>query len=127
MSMSTSNVIIAQRTNTKAIIALSSLIHALYELESYVVARLVTKDDKPPLQVLLAPSIEPNYECLLDVQLPFAEDIRAHKFAPLDRVVTVSGKILKEHRYLPNPDLYDAMSAYVDSMDLSAFGKDDEG
>ena len=127
MSMSAANVIIAQRTNTKAAIALSSLIHALYELESYVVARLVTKDDKPPLQVLLAPSIEPHYECLLEVQLPFAEDIRAHKFAPLDRVVTISGKVLREHRHLPTPELYDAMSAYVDSMDLSTFGKDDEG
>ena len=125
--MSVSNVIIAQRTNTKAIIALSSLNHALYELESYVVARLVTKDDRPPLQVLLAPSVEANYECLLEVQLPFAEDVRPHKFAPLDRIVTISGKVLKEHRNLPNPDLYDAMSAYVDDMDLSTFGKDEEG
>ena len=125
--MSVSNVIIAQRTNTKAALALSSLIHALYELDSYVVARLVTKDDRPPLQVLLAPSLETEHECLLEVQLPFAEDVRPHKFAPLDRVVTVSGKVLKEHRTLPNPDLYDAMSAYVDSMDLSTFGKDDDG
>ena len=127
MHMSVSNVIIAQKTNPKAILALSSLIHALFELESYAVARLVPKDNKDPLLILLAPSIEADYECLLDVQLPFAEDVRPYKFPPLDRVVTVSGKIITEHRNLPTNDLKSAMSDYVDKMDLSTFGKDDDG
>ncbi|MCJ1432282.1 ATP-dependent DNA helicase II subunit 2 [Xylographa pallens] len=127
MSMSTSNVIIAQKTNSKAIIALSSLIHALFELESFAIARLVPKANKSPVLVLLAPSIEVDYECLLDVQIPFAEDVRSYKFAPLDRIVTVSGKVLKEHRNLPNEALCSAMSDYVDSLDLSSFGKDDDG
>lgn len=127
MEMSVSCVIIAQKTNSKAIIALSSLIHALFELESYAVARLVTKPDKEPVIVLLAPSIEVEYECLLDVQLPFAEDLRSYKFPPLDKVITVSGKVIKEHRHLPSDALMTAMSDYVDRMDLSTFGKDDEG
>lgn len=127
MNMSVSNVIIAQKTNTKAIMALSSLIHALFELDSYGIARLVPKPDKDPVLVLLAPSIEEDYECLLDVQLPFAEDVRSYKFPPLDRVVTVSGKVVKEHRNLPSDALSSAMSDYVDRMDLSAYGKDDEG
>ena len=127
MSMSVSCVVIAQKTNSKAIVALSSLIHALFELESYAVARLVTKTDKEPVIVLLAPSIEVDYECLLDVQLPFAEDIRSYKFPPLDRVVTVSGKEIKEHRNLPSDALSKVMSDYVDRMDLSTFGRDDEG
>lgn len=125
--MSVSCVIIAQKTNSKAIMALSSLIHALFELESYAVARLVTKADREPLITLLAPSIEADYECLLDVQLPFAEDVRSHKFPPLDRVITVSGKEIRGHRNLPNDALRAAMSDYVDRMDLSHFGKDDEG
>ena len=127
MHMSVSCVIIAQKTNSKAIMALSSFIHALFELQSYAVARLVVKQEKDPLIILLAPSIEPDYECLLDVQLPFAEDLRSYKFPPLDRVVTVSGKVITEHRNIPNDDLKSAMSDYVDRMDLSAFGKDDEG
>ncbi len=127
MSMSVSSLIIGQKLNTKAIMALSSLIHALYELESYVVARLVPKDDKGPVLALLAPSIEAEYECLLDVQLPFAEDVRSYRFAPLDRVVTVSGKVITAHRNLPTDALSSAMSEYVDSMDLSTFGKDDHG
>lgn len=127
MSMSVSSVVIGQKTNTKAIMALSSLIHALFELESYVVARLVPKADKNPLMVLLAPSIEADYECLLDVQLPFAEDLRSYRFPPLDRVITVSGKVIKEHRNLPTDALSSAMSDYVDRMDLSTLGVDDEG
>ncbi|KAL8689848.1 MAG: hypothetical protein Q9218_004568 [Villophora microphyllina] len=127
MSMSVSCIVIAQRTNTKAIMALSSLIHALFELESYAVARLVPKTDKAPLVLLLAPSIEVDYECLLDVQIPFTEDVRSYRFPPLDRVVTVSGKVITEHRNLPNEALAKAMSDYVDKMDLSALGRDDDG
>ncbi|KAL1585057.1 hypothetical protein WHR41_06185 [Cladosporium halotolerans] len=125
--MSRTNVIIAERTNDKAYMALSSFIHALYELESYAVARLVTKDNKEPRILLLQPAIEPEFECLYDVELPFAEDVRSYKFPPLDKVVTVSGKELTVHRTLPSDELQDAMSEYVDSMDLSTFGKDDEG
>ena len=125
--MSVSCAIIAQKTNSKAIMALSSLIHALFELESYAVARLVTKADKEPLITLLAPSIEVDYECLLDIQLPYAEDVRSYKFPPLDRVITVSGKVIREHRNLPSDTLRMAMSDFVDRMDLSDLGKDDEG
>lgn len=123
--MSNTNVIIPQRANDKASLALSSFIHALFELETYAVARLVTKEAKPPMIVLLAPSIEPDYECLIELQLPFAEDVRSYRFPPLDKVVTVSGKIVTEHRNLPNDDLKDAMSQYVDSMELDL--KDDDG
>ncbi|KAL3442518.1 SPOC like C-terminal domain-containing protein [Aspergillus insuetus] len=125
MHMSTTNIIIAQRPNDKASLALSSFIHALFELESYAVARLVVKENKPPLLVLLAPSIEPEYECLLEVQLPFAEDIRTYRFPPLDKVITVSGKVVTEHRNLPNDDLQAAMDNYVDSMEL--MDKDEDG
>ncbi|KAL4808894.1 SPOC like C-terminal domain-containing protein [Aspergillus unguis] len=118
MHLSNTNIIIAQRPNDKAALALSSFIHALFELESYAVARLVTKENKPPILVLLAPSIEPEYECLLEVQLPFAEDVRTYRFPPLDKVITVSGKVVTQHRNLPSDDLQDAMDKYVDSMEL---------
>ena len=127
MHMSVSCVTIPQKTNNKAIMGFSSLVHALFELESYAVARLVAKAERDPLLVLLAPSIESDYECLLDVQLPFAEDLRSYRFPPLDRVVTVSGKVITQHRNVPNEALNSAMSDYVDRMDLSTFGKDDEG
>ncbi|KAJ5582505.1 hypothetical protein N7535_001125 [Penicillium sp. DV-2018c] len=118
LHMSNTNVIIPQRGNDNAALALSSLIHSLYELESYAVARLVTKENKPPMSVLLAPSIEADYECLIEVQLPFAEDVRSYRFPPLDKIITVSGKVVTEHRNLPSATLKDAMSDYVDSMEL---------
>ncbi|RHZ68144.1 ATP-dependent DNA helicase 2 subunit KU80 [Aspergillus thermomutatus] len=124
MHMSTTNIIIGQRGNDKATLALSSFIHALFELECYAVARLVVKENKPPVMVLLAPSIEPDYECLHEVQLPFAEDVRTYRFPPLDKVITVSGKVVTEHRNLPNKDLLDAMSEYVDSMELVDIDED---
>ncbi|OJJ03536.1 hypothetical protein ASPVEDRAFT_737011 [Aspergillus versicolor CBS 583.65] len=125
MHLSNTNIIISQRANDKASLALSSFIHALFELESYAVARLVAKENKSPILVLLAPSIEPEYECLLEVQLPFAEDVRTYRFPPLDKVITVSGKVITQHRNLPNDDLLDAMDKYVDSMEL--MDKDEDG
>lgn len=125
--MSVSCIIIAQKANDKAQMALSSLIHALYELDSYAVARIVRKAGNEPLIILMAPSIEPDYECLLDVQLPFAEDMRSYSFPPLDKLITVSGKTLKEHRNLPNEGLNQAMDEFVDKMDLSTFGTDADG
>ncbi|OQN97542.1 hypothetical protein B0A48_16696 [Cryoendolithus antarcticus] len=127
MDMSRTNMIMAERTNEKAYMALSSLIHALYELESYAVARFVAKENKEPRVLLLMPSIEPDFECLYDVELPFAEDVRSYRFPSLDKVITVGGKVLTLHRNLPSNDLKDAMSDLVDSMDLSEFGKDDNG
>lgn len=55
----------------KAVMALSSLIHALYELDNYALARLVPKKDKPPMMVVMAPLIEPDFEALIDVQVRF--------------------------------------------------------
>ncbi|KAG9929519.1 SPOC domain-like protein, partial [Aureobasidium melanogenum] len=127
LDMSKTHVIIAQRTNEKAIMALSSFIRALYELDTYAVVRLVPKDGKSPTMVLLAPSVDADAECLFEVELPFAEDLRSYRFPALDKIVTVSGKELKQHRFLPNDDLMDAMSEYVDAMDLSTFGADEEG
>ncbi|KAM0273442.1 hypothetical protein ACHAPA_001595 [Fusarium lateritium] len=120
-------VTVARKFDAKSALALSSLVWALSELESYAIARIVTKDGKDPLLVLLAPGMEPDMECLYDIPLPFAEDIRSYQFPPLDRVITVTGQTLTKHRLLPTDELSDAMSDYVDAMDLSTYGMDDNG
>jgi len=66
--MSTTCVVVPQKGNRKAAMALSSLVRALYELDNYILARLVTKKDKPPVMVVMAPLIEPEFEALIDVQ-----------------------------------------------------------
>ena len=125
--MGEAHVIVARKFDEPSELALSALIHALYELESYAVARFVVKDGKDPVLLLLMPNIEPDFECLYDVPLPFAEDIRSYQFPPLDKVITISGNTLTKHRLLPEDKLNQAMSDYVDSMDLSTFGTDDDG
>lgn len=70
-SMSNTNVIVGNKYNPKAVMALSSLIHALFELESYALARLVKKKDSQPLMVIMAPSIDADFECLIDVEVHF--------------------------------------------------------
>ena len=60
-------------------------------------------------------------------KLPFIEDVRQYRFPPLDIVKTSTGKVLDKHRNLPTKEMYDAMSDYVDKMDLSTLGRDDEG
>ncbi|USW48217.1 Putative ku70/Ku80 beta-barrel domain, SPOC-like domain superfamily, Ku domain superfamily protein [Septoria linicola] len=127
LDLSRANMVISKKADEKASMALSSFIHALYELDSYAVARFVAKENKEPKLLLLAPNIEPDFECLYDVELPFAEDVRNYKFSPLDRVLTVSGKSLKVHRNLPTDNLMQAMSDYVDKMDLSEFETNDDG
>jgi ATP-dependent DNA helicase 2 subunit 2 len=125
--MGEAHVIIARKMDQKSQLALSSLIHALHELDTYAVARIVTKDMKEPQLVVLIPNIEHDFECLYDVPLPFAEDVRNFQFPPLDRVITTSGATLTKHRNLPNDALNQAMSDYVDAMDISEYGKGDDG
>ncbi|KAF1842883.1 SPOC domain-like protein [Cucurbitaria berberidis CBS 394.84] len=127
LPLSRSNFIVPQRANQQAQLALSSFIHALYEAECYAVARIVMKENKPPVLLLLVPRIELEWEALVDVELPFEEDLRRYKFPPLDRKLTISGKTITEHKDLPTKDLLNAMSDYVDAMDLSTFGRDDDG
>ena len=125
--MTRTNYIVAARADPRYSMALSSLIHGLIETNSFAIARLIKKQNADPLMLLIAPFAEPGFECLIDSELPFVEDMRYYRFPPLDRIITVSGKQIFEHRNLPSKDLKKAMSKYVDSMDLSDFGRDESG
>lgn len=105
---------------------MSSFVHALAELDTYAVARFVKKDGAEPQILLLAPLLEPDLEALIDIPLPFAEDVRSYRFPPLDKIILTSGEAKSKHRFLPEDDLKEAMSDFVDSMDLSDLGRDDE-
>ncbi|KAI5804563.1 putative Ku family DNA helicase [Geopyxis carbonaria] len=124
--MSPTNIIVGQKGNDAAQMALSSLIHALYELDSYALFRFVKRNNDPPVMLIVAPSIEGDYECLIDVQVPFVEDVRHYTFPPLGVVKTVRGKTLDKHRNIPTDDMHKYMSDYVDSMDLDRLIINDE-
>jgi ATP-dependent DNA helicase 2 subunit 2 len=123
--MGEASVTYARKSDVKSQMGLSSLIQGMHKAKAYAVARLVAKDGKEPLLVVLAPDIENS--CLYDIPLPFAEDIRSYRFPPLDRVITMSGAALTEHSFLPGKELDQAMSDFVDAMDLSAFAQDEDG
>lgn len=128
LTLGETSVTVARPYDEESRLALSALIRALYESETYAIARLVSKDNKDPVILLMRPSIDLDFECLYDAPLPFAEDVRSYRFPPLDKVVTITGKVLTEHpRLLPDDKLNQAMSDYVDAMDISEFGHDDEG
>ncbi|KAF2712894.1 SPOC domain-like protein [Pleomassaria siparia CBS 279.74] len=126
LAMSKTNYIMAQKGNDKAQLALSAFAHALYETDCFAIARLVAKDNKAPLVVLLVPRLEGDRETLIEVELPFEEDMRRYKFPPLDKKLTITGKIITEHKDLPRSDLMTAMSEYVDAMDLSELDNGEE-
>lgn len=118
MIIDSASMLVPPRNNDKAALALSSFVHALYELGSVAVGRLVKKDGAEPILALLSPHIDPDFECLIENVLPFAEDMRKYRFPPLDKVLTVSGKALTTHLRLPSEKLLGAMSDFVDSMSL---------
>ncbi len=99
----------------------------MVDTETCAVARFVAKDMKDPQLLLLIPTVTDGLVCLYDVPLPFAEDVRTYPFPPLDKVITATGAVLTTHRLLPGADLNQAMNDYVDAMDLSMFGTDDDG
>ena len=118
MLLNITNMLVAQKLNDKAAYALSSLIHALFEVGSVAVARVVKKNMSEPQVTLLSPLITEDIECLIENDLPFAEDLRTYRFPPLDKIVTVSGKTITSHRNLPSKDLMSSMSDYIDNMSL---------
>lgn len=118
MVLDNTNILVARKLDSKAAFALSSLVHALFELGSCAIARFVKKDMSEPQLTLLSPLVTGEIECLIENDLPFAEDIRQYRFPPLDKIVTVSGKTLTSHRNLPNDELLSAMDQFVDNLSL---------
>lgn len=115
LSMGTTVLICPQKANDRASLALSSVVHALYETAHLALARYVRKANTPATMVLLGPYLETDAETLIMAQLPFADDVRQFKFAPLDRIRTARGMIRDSHRFLPTKALDSAMAAFVDS------------
>ncbi|CAK7202641.1 ATP-dependent DNA helicase yku80 [Sporothrix eucalyptigena] len=127
LNMGESCIIMPRRFSEADELAFSALVQAMVDTETCAVARLVAKDMKDPVMLLLLPTVTSEHVCLYDVPLPFAEDVRSYPFPPLDKVITASGTVLTKHRLLPADDLNQAMSDYVDAMDISVFGADEDG
>ena len=75
--MGESHITVPAVHNDKAKMAISSLVRALHETESYAVARLVTKNDKDPQIVLMAPLIEPELDAVEEANIFEADESNA--------------------------------------------------
>ncbi|KAK9459428.1 SPOC like C-terminal domain-containing protein [Lipomyces oligophaga] len=121
--MSETAYIVASSKSEEAQIALSSFIRAMREQGLAAIARYVSKVDNPPVMVLLFPDpeiLDTERDILLEVEVPFAEDVRSYKFPSLSLIKTTHGKILTQHHHLPTTDMVANMRAFVNAMDISS-------
>ncbi|PVF93424.1 SPOC domain-like protein [Serendipita vermifera] len=108
-------------------IAFSSIVQALAQEDLCAVIRMVTGNNYAPKLGVAVPRVMDKTDCLLWVQMPFAEDHRNYTFQSFDRLFNKHGNQIKDSPYQPTDDMMNAMEAYVDSMDLMQLEKDDEG
>ncbi|KTW32816.1 uncharacterized protein T551_00301 [Pneumocystis jirovecii RU7] len=114
MAIGESNIIVPAKTNLNSKISLSSLIHGMLKTNTLALAKIVTKTDKCPEMIMIAPSIENEFECLIELPLPFAEDCRNFKF-PSMKKYQISN--IETNSSIENID--SLMEKYVTKMDLS--------
>ncbi|THH30384.1 hypothetical protein EUX98_g3795 [Antrodiella citrinella] len=109
-------------------VALSSIVKALCNRKRMAIARWVSKDGMDPKMGVLHPIEFDNVDCLLWVQMPFADDVRKYSFASLDNLISKNGEKITKHPYIPTNAQQDAMDNFVEAMDLMEAGeKDDDG
>ncbi|XP_036988189.2 X-ray repair cross-complementing protein 5 [Artibeus jamaicensis] len=99
--------VFAAKGDEAAAVALSSLIHALDELDMVAIVRYAYDRRTNPQVGVAFPHIKDTYECLVYVQLPFMEDLRQYMFSSL-----------KNNKYTPTEAQLSAVDALIDSMSL---------
>lgn len=114
IALGEANIIAPAKANLNAKISLSSLVHAMLKTNTLALGRIVTKTDKFPEMIIMAPSIENNFECLIDLTLPFLEDCKNFKFPSIEK-----GNILSNKNDCSMKDMDTIMEKYVTKMDLS--------
>lgn len=113
-------------------ILFSSLMWAMKEAKKHGLVRLLLPKESQPRLHLLVPlvgedAVDQIRECGLLLGLPFKEEVANWAFPSLDRIQTVSGRAVKEHRLLPKEQLLNAMDDFVDSMMLPVYTDDGGG
>uniref|UniRef100_A0A2K6F6S0 X-ray repair cross-complementing protein 5 n=1 Tax=Propithecus coquereli TaxID=379532 RepID=A0A2K6F6S0_PROCO len=100
--------VFAAKNDEAAAVALSSLIHALDELDMVAIVRYAYDKRANPQVGVAFPYIKEAYECLMYVQLPFMEDLRQYMFSSLKN----------NKKYTPTEAQLSAVDALIDSMSL---------
>ncbi|XP_049626283.1 X-ray repair cross-complementing protein 5 [Suncus etruscus] len=100
--------VFAAKDDEAAAVALSSLIHALDELDMVAIVRYAYDKRSNPQVGTAFPYIKDAYECLVYVQLPFMEDLRQYMFSSLKN----------NKKYTPTEAQLNAVDDLIDSMSL---------
>uniref|UniRef100_A0A8P0P950 X-ray repair cross-complementing protein 5 n=1 Tax=Canis lupus familiaris TaxID=9615 RepID=A0A8P0P950_CANLF len=100
--------VFAAKDDEAAAVALSSLIHALDELDMVAVVRYAYDRRSHPQVGMAFPFIKDVYECLIYVQLPFMEDLRQYMFSSFKN----------NKKCTPTEAQLSAVDALIDSMSL---------
>ncbi|XP_041120692.1 X-ray repair cross-complementing protein 5 [Polyodon spathula] len=100
--------VFAARDDEHAAVALSSLIHALEELEMVAIIRYAYDKRSNPQVGAAFPCIQDKYECLMYVQLPYMEDLRQFTFSSLQN----------NKKFIPSGEQLAAVDSLIDSMML---------
>ncbi|KAI5152637.1 X-Ray Repair Cross-Complementing Protein 5 [Manis pentadactyla] len=100
--------VFAAKDDQAAAVALSTLIHALDELDMVAIVRYAYDKRANPQVGVAFPFIKDTYECLMYVQLPFMEDLRQYMFSSLKN----------NKKYTPTEAQLNAVDALIDSMSL---------
>ncbi|KAL1771021.1 X-ray repair cross-complementing protein 5 [Sigmodon hispidus] len=100
--------VFAAKDDEAAAVALSSLIHALDELNMVAIVRYAYDKRANPQVGVAFPYIKDAYECLVYVQLPFMEDLRQYMFSSLKNNKTCT----------PTEAQLSAVDELIDSMSL---------
>ncbi|XP_051046391.1 X-ray repair cross-complementing protein 5 [Phodopus roborovskii] len=100
--------VFAAKDDQAAAVALSSLIHALDELNMVAIVRYAYDKRANPQVGVAFPYIKDSYECLVYVQLPFMEDLRQYMFSSLKN----------NKKCTPTEAQLSAIDELIDSMSL---------
>ena len=107
-------------------VSLSSIVQGMLTRKVVAIARLVTRDDMDPKMGLLVPRQFEKVDCLLWMQMPFADDVRKYSFPSLENLVSKKGEKISQHPFIPTNEQMEAMDKLVDAMDLMHAGDKDE-
>ncbi|OCB89228.1 SPOC domain-like protein [Sanghuangporus baumii] len=107
-------------------VSFSSIVQAMVARKIAAIARLVSRDGMDPKMGLLIPRQFENVDCLLWMQMPFADDVRKYTFPSLENLVSKKGEKITKHPFIPTDEQLEAMEDFVDAMDLMHAGDKDE-
>ncbi|XP_074656219.1 X-ray repair cross-complementing protein 5-like isoform X2 [Tubulanus polymorphus] len=116
-------VVCADKGDEVAGVALSALIHALYETSFTAIVRRVYANRSAPKLGFLTPQIKPTRECLIYSELPFMEDVRQFTFGSLPISDDIPDAV-KKHQ--PSDNQLSAMDKLIDEMDLTQVVADED-